>query len=300
MADHSLADKNSPPLSTPDEVIGISLHDVLLFVRDGRAWLITAAAAGLLAGLAYALSAPDKFQAAASVQVAMVANEAVEPAATLAEKLKLPLYYSSETHKACGLANAPDPGEELAKRLTPVVNRSAPLVSIRFEAETAEAAEHCLKAVLTHVQANQAQLAKPLLDAKSVQLNAFKKRLKNAEEVQQELTEKVAGAVSSRDKSSTPALLLAALSSTNQDIKEMITEISKLEAGLSATQTREAGLATPVYVRDIRTSLNRVFAVLEGAIAGLFLGLATLLTRNALRGAQRRVQAVSAMPHGRR
>lgn len=269
---------NSQILSSPgSQDQEFTLFDVLQFLRRGKRLLVGSTLAGLLVGSALGILLPDRYSAEGSIQMAVVANEPVETPATLAEKLKLPSYYSSEIFHACGVSAAAKPGEALARKVNATLNRTAPLVGVTFEDKSPDRAEKCLQALIAHVAANQWKQAEPVVNATRQQFTTLKARLEEVEKFKTNLGTHASGFLSGDAKAGTNALVLPALSSSNQEIRELLTEISKLEILLSPTKTRPASFVTPIYVSETRTTQKRVMFALAFTAGGLFLGIAGLI-----------------------
>lgn len=92
----------------------ISLIDIYEFFRDGWKALVAFSLLGLSVGLVTAVVLPEKFQASALIEPASVAKKvkddaigkgSIESSAILAEKMKVPTYYSEATIKACDLTD---------------------------------------------------------------------------------------------------------------------------------------------------------------------------------------------------
>lgn len=253
-------------------------REALTALRRGRPLWVACALAGLLLGGIAAYTAPGKYEANAFIQVATFANLPVEPPASLAEKMKLPLFYSDEVYLACGLSDSSAPGEDLVSILQPVVNRFAPMVGVSFVARAPVEAEQCLAGVLRFVRGKQAELAEPLISANKAQLAELKSRYEEVKQLATQLSAKSAE-LAARPAAGTAAnALLPTLSAAKQELKELGTEISKLEIALNPSQTRATEFATPVYVKNVRTKFKRAIYVIAGSMAGLFLGIALVLT----------------------
>ena len=130
---------------------------------------------------------PEKFQARALIEPASVGKKgkddtitsaAVESVAVLAEKMKVPTYYSAATIQACRLNDVVNPADELVKRLSPGVARNSTYVSLIYKAEMPAIATTCLESVLKDVAANQALLAQPLVNNLQADLESAEDQLK--------------------------------------------------------------------------------------------------------------------------
>lgn len=165
----------------------ISLLDIYQFFMEGWKTLISLSVLGLIAGLVVAYVIPEKFQARALIEPASVGKKgkddtitsaAVEPVAVLAEKMKVPTYYSAATIDACRLSDKVNPADALVKRLGPSVTRNSTYVSLTYKAESPAIATTCLESVLKDVMANQVLLAQPMVNNLKAELESAEDQLK--------------------------------------------------------------------------------------------------------------------------
>lgn len=256
------------PESDSDE---ISLIDMYEFFMDGWKTLVGFVVLGISAGLVTAFVIPEKFQARALIEPASVAKKGkddaivaspVESVAVLAEKMKVPTYYSADTIQACQLEKVVNPADALVKRLNPSVARNSTYVSLSFKAESTAIASACLESVLKDVAANQAQLAKPMISNLEADLASAEQQLKadtterdqllkqNPERLKVAQT-KLAAAEKfvetfSRDPStvkstdpqfSSSAIILPALIAKQTEIKDLEELIDSLKLSVAANMT---------------------------------------------------------------
>ena len=249
----------------------ISLLEIYEFFRDGFKILLVFSVLGLLLGFVTAYVWPEKFEASALIESASVGkkegNDAitkvgVESAAVLAEKMKVPTYYSVETIQVCGLSDRLDPARILVKQLKPSVPRNSVYVSVSFMAESHAVSTACLESVLKDVVENQTRLAKPIINNLEVELaNAEQElqsniierdqqRIKNREKLSVAKS-KLTAAESfverfSKDslkfnfgdqQFSATALLLSTLINKQNEIKDLEIQISALELEIAANMT---------------------------------------------------------------
>ena len=106
-----MPNKNNDDVADAD----IGLIEMVQFLIDNRSWIAVWTFVALLLGSLYVFFKPAAFEATASIQVAMVSGEAVETAAVLNEKIKLPLYFSTGTLQTCAGDGKPSPTESLAQ-----------------------------------------------------------------------------------------------------------------------------------------------------------------------------------------
>lgn len=275
----------SPPgesdLYQEDE--GISLHDIILFLIEGKKWILSTIAVFMLTGIAYALFAPPKYEATATIEMASVSGKIIEEPNILAEKLKLPLYYSAATYKACNVENEmPSPGEHLTHQLKPTVSKNAPIVRLKFNGDSAGEAKRCLEAVLADIRSNQNASLKPIFDTKKSQLQLLKQKLDAAEKLSAQLSLEKLKLEFSDPKFPAAAMLLATLTQKDNEIKDLTEKVNDLELSLKPPQSRETSLVTPVYAPEIKASPNMILVLALSAIAGLFAGILLFLGKKLL------------------
>ena len=251
----------------------ISLLDIYEFFRDGWKTLIGFSALGLFAGLVIAFVLPEKFQARALIEPASVGKKgkddtitsaAVEPVAVLAEKMKVPTYYSAATIQACQLNDVANPADALVKRLGPSVARNSTYVSLSYKANSPALATACLESVLNDVAANQTALAQPMINNLKADLESTERQLLSTSAEQDFLLKrnperlslaksKVASAqkfIDTFSKENTPlrsadpsfspsAILLPALIAKNEEVKELERQIDALEITVAAKTTEK-------------------------------------------------------------
>lgn len=275
---------NHEPLSEAQDEI--SLRDIIDFVADHwRNAALGGLAAGVLAG-AYAFLAPADYRATATIQVAKVANIEVEPPNVLLEKLKLPQYFSATTHTACDVADDEQPGLRIAKAIKPMSTKNTPFVSISFLGKSPGAAKKCIESILSDINSNQSEIAKPILATKKNQLGNLKLKMESAERLVNLLPSSKSNPASvfefSDSKFSAAALLLATVISKENEIKDLRTQINDLEIALSEPQTKGAYLATPIDAPNVPAGRSPLLIILLASFVGVALTGMVLLARKAL------------------
>jgi len=273
---------NAQPSQTQDfeNEADFSLYDVFEFVKNNWKWLIGFIGLGLLGGLAYALTAPERYEARASLQMAVVSNAPVESPQLLAEKMKHPGFYSQTVSLACGIDDKLRPGLELSKTLMPTVNANAPIVEIKFQGSTPQQARTCLENVIELVKASQAKMAKSMLDSRKLELEFLETKLNSASKFQS-LTEKnIVNTNIADSKFSASVIYLTLVMNKKDEIEKLSNAISNLKFSLEAPLTDDTKLVVPIYSPEVRISPNRKFIMLSAAFGGFFVGLVTLLLKN--------------------
>lgn len=251
----------------------ISLLDIYEFFRDGWKTLFAFSVLGLFIGLTTAYVLPEQFQARGQIESASVGKKdkddkvtsvAVESVAVLTEKMKIPTYYSAATIQACQVVDTLNPAETLVKRLGPSVARASTYVSLTFKAESPAIATSCLESVLRDVAANQALLAKPMINSLQDELvsaeEQFKASLSEQEQLRKRNPERLAQAraklaagekfvdtftkdsttVKSTDPQfSASAVLLPALMAKQAEIQDLEKQIDTLTIAVAANITEK-------------------------------------------------------------
>lgn len=263
---------------TDDE---INIVDIFVFFKDGWRWIVSSALVCLLIGTAYAYLQSPKYKATANIQMATVAGKSVESHYILNEKLKLPLYYSTETIKACDLDTSPSPGESLAAILEPKINKSAPIVVISFQSTSVNGAKRCIEAVLGDIRTKQNIIAKPIIESKKSLLETLQQKLEAAERIKNQLPIKIPNFNFSDPNFSASALLLSTIMSKEIETKDLTNQINDLRLSLADPQTQETSLATPIYASNIEVGPKRSLVILIFTLFGGFAAILFLTLRKA-------------------
>lgn len=267
-----------------DSEDSVNFGNIVQFLKEGKRWILAMAIGCTVIGATYAFLVPPKYEASTSIEMAQVTGTPVETSIALAEKLKLPLYYSPATFAACKVENKqPSPGEYLASQLKPLSSKNAPIVSIKFKAESSNIAKQCLEAVLTDVKKNQGFLSKPILDIKKSQLNLLQSKLEAAEKLSAQLPIGNVKFQFDDPKFSASALLLATSISKENEINDLRTQINDIQILMAEPQTRETSLITSVYAPDVRVEPKRALVILSSMIGGMILGILLWAAKRVLR-----------------
>ena len=272
-------EKNNEDVADED----IGLIEITQFLIDNRSWIAACTFAGLLLGSLFMVFKPSSFEANASIQVAMVSGEAVETAAVLNEKIKLPLYFSTGTLQACAADGIPSPTGSLVQTLKTQVSKNAPFLNLTVAMPAPALAKNCLMAILTDIQTQQAYLAAPVLAKQRNLLETVKSKLAFSEEISKFLSSQQANINISNEKFSAAAMLLATTTAKDTEIKALQSQLMNLETGLSPTQTKAASLAVPINTPASPVGLHAALVLLMSAFLGFLLAVLTSLARSAWR-----------------
>lgn len=262
---------------------GISLADIVDFAQQSWKTVALWSAIGLIGATGYAFVATPKYLATASLQTAKVAGADVEAPSLLAEKLKLPSYYSKATFDACGLNDLAEPGVAIATALKPTLMKTAPIITISYKAKSQEAAIGCINAVMADMRANQALIAKPTIEQKNIQLATFKQKLDQAEQMANLMPAKKQNFDFNDPKFSGASLLLATSLAKADEVKNLKAQISDLEIQLQEPQTKETYFTAPVYASPKPVEPKKLIVILGGLFGGAVLSVVYLLARTQIR-----------------
>jgi hypothetical protein len=251
----------------------ISLIDILLFLKaSGRNNLISSIVC-LLIGVAYYFAVPKMYEATATIQMALVAGEAVETPAILLEKFKLPLFFSSKTLQACGSDRDFSSLAKFADKLKPAIDKSATFISLTAQARSTQEALACLEAVISETQKSQNDLAKPLLDNKKQELAQLSDQLKAAKEMAKSFPTNKANNNETYAQYSKRILVISYSLANTLEMSDLRKKIMELETELMPHQTRPLSLVAPIYAPEVPNNKRPVFTLALSLILGVFTGL---------------------------
>jgi uncharacterized protein involved in exopolysaccharide biosynthesis len=257
----------------------ISIKDIIDFLLESWKAMALSGMIGVLLATGYAFITPPQYSATANIQVAKVVGSDVETPATLVEKLKMPMYYSTESYSACNIVDTIEPGEVIARNIKPILSKTAPIISFSYIGESREDIQKCLESILNDIRNNQKLLAKPIIESQKFQIAKLNEKLDSAKQFLKILPNKTSNFDFSDSKFSASALLLATTLSKENEIIDLRAQINDLEISLLEPQTKEVFLTTPIFVPKQKMSPNRTRILMGGVIAGLFLGLFFMVGR---------------------
>lgn len=269
---------DNQPMETDDE---ISLVDIAQFLIDNSGVFIRFVVGCGLLGAAYAFLAPPQYEATMNIQMAMVANNPVEPPAVLLEKMKLPLYFSETTWKKCDTEEDLTPSRTLTKKLNPVLNKQAPFIGFSYRDNSPLESQTCLLAVLEDIQLKQKRLSAPIIEQKKSYLETLKAKLATAEQVSQYLNAQKRDFKFKDERFSASALILATSLSNEKEIKDLRNQITELEISLSSPQTQDTFLAAPIFASQQAVAPKKLLVISLALLIGVFAALLFLLGRTA-------------------
>ncbi len=255
----------------------ISIKDIIDFLSESWKVMALSGIVGGLLATGYAFITPPKYQATANIQVAKVAGSDVEDPSMLVEKLKMPMYYSTESYLACNVMDSIEPGAVIANNLKPVLSKTAPIVSFSYKEDSPMNAQKCLESVLNDIKMNHNLLAKPILESKKNQLIILKQKLDAAERVINVLPKEGVSFDFSETKFSASSFLLATALNKENEIINLRSQINDFKISLTEPQTKETFLTTPIYASKQKVSPKRTLILMGGLATGLFLGLLLMI-----------------------
>jgi len=253
----------------------ISLIDILLFLKASGRNVFISTIVCLLIGVANYFAVPKMYEATATIQMAMVAGEVVEMPATLLEKIKLPLFFSSAALQVCGSDGNLSSHSKFADKLNPAINKAAPLISLSVQARSTQEARACLDAVISEIQKSQNDLAKPVFEQKKQKLTHLSDLLKAAEEMAKSFPVTMANKNATDAQFSARALVTSANIANFSQISDLRRSINNMEAELMPPLTQPPSLVAPVYAPEVSNNKNKrpVFTLGLSLALGVFLGL---------------------------
>jgi LPS O-antigen subunit length determinant protein (WzzB/FepE family) len=207
----------------------------------------------------------------------------VESIAVLAEKMRLPTYYSQQSFTACDVADSTNPAQTLATALKPNVARNSAFVSVSFKSTNINTSIACLNAVLADVKQNQNESAERQIALATATINKEKEQLKIAEDFVSSVSQKTLTFNFKDTQFSASQLLFGMLQSKQNEITNLKSSIQRTELLLSEPQTKSASFTTPIYSPSQKVEPKRSLIAVISVLAGGFIGLMLLVLRRAVK-----------------
>jgi Chain length determinant protein len=251
----------------------ISLIDILLFLKASTRNVLISTATCLLLGALYYFSVPNMYEATATIQVASVAGELVEPPAVLLEKIKLPMFFSPATIQACGFNVGLNSQRNFSELLKPTLNKSTPLISFAMQARSSTEARFCLDVVIGEIQKSQNELVRPLIDLKKEKIAILTDQLKFIENVAKSTPKDKALWNAMDAQFSNRVVSMPSNLSKGFELRDLRKQINTLESELLPPHTLPASLVAPIYAPEISVSKRPHFTFGSSLAIGVFLGL---------------------------
>lgn len=251
----------------------ISLIDIALFIQSSYGSIVKSVVTTLVAGAGYYFYFPNNYEATANIQMAQVAGNSVESPSILLEKIKLPLYFSQPVWDACDTREDLTPSKKVAEKIKPLLNKSAPFIAFTVQAKSTQEAKECLTAVITEIQSKQAEIAKPILEQKKIQLEQLNEKLRLAEETSKVLAPTKLTENFPDSQFASRALILSTTLGNAREIKDLRNTINDIEVSLLEPHTKPTFLPTPIYAPEVATNKRPLFTVGICLVVGILIGL---------------------------
>lgn len=252
----------------------VSLSDVVKFLNESKNAIAASIGSCMVIAIALFFLMPAQYEATATIQMALVANQSIEAPPVLLEKIKLPSYFSQETREKC---EANQTTQTLNREIHPTLSKSAPFISFAFQADSIQKAKDCISLVINDVRLRQSELFEPLLAEKQTHLAMLEAKLALKEDVEKLFLTGTLGLNFKDEKFSAASLIWATKLANEQSVKELKREIDGLKIALQPPQTRETHAVTPVYCADRpvnkRPLLFLAISILTGLIGGVLYAL---------------------------
>ena len=248
----------------------INLVDILLFIKNSGRNVLLSILVFLLAAAVYLFLVPKKYEASVTIQMAKADGEQVEPVVVLLEKLKIPLYFSQATLNACDLGGAMGTHYKFVDKFKPIVNKSAPLLTLSVQAKSKQEARACLGGVVGEIQEAQNELASNFIAYKKRKITQFEQKLKTLNEQSNKsinfLTHELNMPMTQAERLSNRGWLFA------NDIHWLQEQINNYESDLSPPRTHPALLLAPIYVPEVYGYDSWLFIFGLSLVLGVFFG----------------------------
>jgi hypothetical protein len=259
----------------------VSLMDVIRFFKQHRRWMAACVLMSILGTALYWEFKPNVFEASATIQMAMVDNEAVEKPAQLNEKIKLPLYFTTATLQNCANDGKASLTGSLADLLKTKAIPNTPFLNISIKMSSVAQINICMDSILTDIQNQQALLAAPEIQKQKALQEKLKSKLALAEEASTYFSQHMTQKTIYNEEFSAAAMLLATSSSKEHEIRALSLELMELEISMSSIHTKPASLIAPTYTSDKPIGLQAWQALLFAAVFGFFVGALTAWMKSA-------------------
>lgn len=257
----------------------INLWDLLEVVKSGWRWLVGGVGIGLIGAVAVVLFAHSEYEATALVQPAIVGAKGaeVEPVGLTLERLKLPTFYSDELVKLCEIKSTVNPKDVLAKAVKPTLVKGNSLIQLTYRAPSPQVAASCLAGVVARITQSQAEIAAPIIETMTQQLQLTGQQLSEASKFEGQLEKRVLNLDPSDTKFNQSILLLNATLSKREEIARLRKQYADQALQLMPPITQPAKLLEPIYAPEKAVFPKKSITVLAGFFGGGVVGLLGLL-----------------------
>ena len=253
----------------------ISLLDILQYIKSSGRRVLISTAVCLSIIVFYYLSIPKMYEAIVTIGMAEVAGEMTESPTIVLEKIKLPMFFSESTMRACGLYGKNISYNKLNDQIKFTPNRSAPYITVSYQSPSTQAARTCLELVIMEIQKSQNEIIEPLIRIRKHKIEHLKTQLKDAEYIAKKLSINAVNEVNLSEIKLISRYLATILSiSRISDVNSLQSRISTLEDELMPHKTHSIVNLTPIYISEVPKTKLGLFALLGLSLAfGVFFGL---------------------------
>lgn len=266
---------NSPINTALPAEEGISLIDILRFLKDAYKTILVFSILGIVAAFAYLAIAPKQFEARAQIKMAQFGSSNnnispqgvnVEEPAHLVARLSYPNSYTPKTLMACGLQDQANPALVLSTIKVTIPKAVTNIVEIKTFGGSQQAVQDCALAVFDQIKTSQAQIVATYIEQFKIKLAYAEGRLAKVEQL------------FTKAEKSGSANLVAYLY-MQEEIRQQLSEISTIKNILESNKNQITNLIAPVYASDIPIAPKKRKILAVGLFCGFFLGLLIALAR---------------------
>jgi len=257
----------------------ISLKEIIDFLMEFWKTILGVGLLGLLGAIGFLAFMPNQYEATTQIHMAQIPSDSyngllglnVEDPSILIARLQMPSSYTEDNLKACGLDQERNSSEELVKLAkVSVIKGNANSIELRIRLKSKDKVINCSKSLFESIRDHQNNIMKPYIEEATILL------LKNQVRLQETQSLLVRA-----DKSG--LALSAAYLATRDEVKLLVDENIRLNNLISAKDTRQARLISPIYASDNPVFPKKIISLLVGLLTGLFLGILYVLVRKAFR-----------------
>lgn len=241
------------------------------------------AALGIFIGVCYAVIFPAQYQASCAVETSTVAGLAVESPLVLAEKTRLPSYFSNATQSLCAAdSNSHDSGTLNAVLKTTHLKDSNHLNLTVSMADAAQA-RACLNKIVEEMDVQQTPLRQSLLAQKQSQLGALDAQIKLINEHITDMQALTKHHI--KDPQFEASIwLITATQTMTEELNQLRKSQADLQLSLLDQNTHGVRLVSPVWVPSEKSG-PAIWLVL--LVSGLMGWLAEFALRRVIYGSRR-------------
>jgi hypothetical protein len=251
----------------------ISIADMINFFKSHKKMILISVIIGGIMGGLFANFTEPVYKGSVLISFAKVSGVSVVNPKVIASKSYMDNLYSKETFVNCNPYFYKDKDKDKDFNISSIVNASVTkdgdLIELRMQDKNKTVIKDCLSSIADDFLTNQNTIADPVIQLKNNSLRLAEEKLKNAEEFQSNLnnrltreSKKIGGRLGLED------LFYSNLLSLNRkDINEIMDEINTIKIDLHSAN-KLASIVIPITIEK-KSSLSPKL----GSLLGLFLGL---------------------------